>query len=251
MVHRCSPGVVSALNRDIKGVVMIMVLTPITCPRLFNNGPPLFPGLMLASVWMQFLMSLPATPLMSRFNALTTPVVTVRSRPNGLPMATTLCPTSRSSLEPNSSASKLSFVVSFLDFFWRIIDNFQNCHVEFRNDIYNLCLTVLRIGVDAYIDLSSWIFAQLFLVVFIEQPLAYIFIQIFSQGLWQDCSIPCCRGRTTLTTVFCLSGVVAVKPGWKERRFYILLHLQHVPRGLDHVIIGDDVAIFPYNKTRS
>ena len=33
--------------------VAIMVLTPITSPRMFSSGPPLLPGLMAASVWMK------------------------------------------------------------------------------------------------------------------------------------------------------------------------------------------------------
>ena len=30
--------------------LLIAVLMPITCPAMFTNGPPLFPGLMAASV---------------------------------------------------------------------------------------------------------------------------------------------------------------------------------------------------------
>ena len=54
------------------------------------SGPPLLPGLMEASVWMKS--SYGPWP-MTRPVALTMPVVTVRSRPNGLPMAITGSPT--------------------------------------------------------------------------------------------------------------------------------------------------------------
>eukprot|EP00443_Scrippsiella_acuminata_P100965 CAMPEP_0115739050 /NCGR_PEP_ID=MMETSP0272-20121206/88719_1 /TAXON_ID=71861 /ORGANISM="Scrippsiella trochoidea, Strain CCMP3099" /LENGTH=97 /DNA_ID=CAMNT_0003183543 /DNA_START=172 /DNA_END=465 /DNA_ORIENTATION=+ len=62
----------------------------------------------------------PPTPMTSRPNAETTPVVRVLSRPNGLPMATTLCPTSKSAELPTSTglnfdcgASTLSTAKSF------------------------------------------------------------------------------------------------------------------------------------------
>ena len=63
---------------------------PTTCPRRLKSGPPLLPGLMLASVWMKS--SYGPAPIV-RPLALTMPIVTVLPRPNGLPMATTYSPT--------------------------------------------------------------------------------------------------------------------------------------------------------------
>ena len=69
---------------------------PISRPELSSSGPPELPGLMAASVWM--------TPLIGRLlgrgdlapEALTMPVVSVWSRPKGLPMAKVLWPTCKS-----------------------------------------------------------------------------------------------------------------------------------------------------------
>jgi hypothetical protein len=67
---------------------------PTTSPRVLNSGPPELPGLTATSVWMK------GTALSSgseRPLALTTPAVTVFSKPKGEPMASTHSPT-RSSL---------------------------------------------------------------------------------------------------------------------------------------------------------
>ncbi len=69
---------------------LMAVLMPTTCPRRLKSGPPLLPGLMLASVWMKS--SYGPAPMV-RPLALTMPIVTVWPRPNGLPMATTYSPT--------------------------------------------------------------------------------------------------------------------------------------------------------------
>ena len=71
----------------------IAVLMPITWPSRFRRGPPEFPGLIDASVWMK--LSYVATPTRVRAVAETIPTVTVRSRPNGLPIAIAHCPTRR------------------------------------------------------------------------------------------------------------------------------------------------------------
>ena len=65
----------------------ICELTPITWPAALNSGPPELPGLIAASVWMTSSIEKPLGEEISRCSALTTPVVSVRSRPNGLPMA--------------------------------------------------------------------------------------------------------------------------------------------------------------------
>ena len=63
----------------------IAVLIPITRPSRLSSGPPELPGLIDASVWMKF--SYVVTPTRLRAVADTMPTVTVRSRPNGLPIA--------------------------------------------------------------------------------------------------------------------------------------------------------------------
>ena len=78
------------------------VLMPITRPSRFASGPPELPGLIEASVWMKF--SYVATPTRVRAVADTMPTVTVRSSPNGLPMATTHWPTRRRSESPSDAA---------------------------------------------------------------------------------------------------------------------------------------------------
>ena len=65
----------------------ITYFTPTTPPFKVNKGPPEFPGLIAASVCIQFLIAFPATPVTDRPNALTKPEERVRSSPNGLPMA--------------------------------------------------------------------------------------------------------------------------------------------------------------------
>ena len=62
---------------------------PTTSPRAFSSGPPELPGLTATSVWMK------GTALSSgseRPLALTTPAVTLFSKPNGEPMAITHSP---------------------------------------------------------------------------------------------------------------------------------------------------------------
>ncbi len=59
------------------------------------------PGLMAASVWITFSISRPLSPRIERPTALTTPVVTLRWKPKGLPIATTSWPTTRSPASPS------------------------------------------------------------------------------------------------------------------------------------------------------
>ncbi len=68
----------------------ICELMPTTSPSRLNSGPPELPGFTAASVWMK-----PTTPSpgSERDLALTMPEVTVLSRPNGVPIATTQSPT--------------------------------------------------------------------------------------------------------------------------------------------------------------
>ena len=73
--------------------VSICVLTPMTWPRAFRSGPPELPGLIGASVWMTWSIVKLFGAVIRRCSALTMPDVTVRSSPNGLPIATTGSPT--------------------------------------------------------------------------------------------------------------------------------------------------------------
>jgi len=86
---------------------MMAVLIPITLPELSNSGPPELPGLIAASVWIIFSSVSPPSPWISRLSELTMPVVSVPSNPNGLPMASTFCPTTRLSELPSGSEGSL------------------------------------------------------------------------------------------------------------------------------------------------
>ena len=85
----------------------IWELMPTTRPRASSSGPPEFPWLIAASVWMTFWMSKSLGELMMRFRAETIPVVAVRSSPKGLPIAMTGSPTTRSPLVPSGSGRAL------------------------------------------------------------------------------------------------------------------------------------------------
>jgi hypothetical protein len=72
--------------------VAIWELIPITRPWLSISGPAEFPGLIAASVWIAWSIVKPFGPVISRWRAETMPEVILRSKPNGLPMATTASP---------------------------------------------------------------------------------------------------------------------------------------------------------------
>ena len=70
------------------------VFMPIIRLCASNSGPPELPGLMAASIWIiDLIIRLLCRLGSDRFRLETIPVVIVRSRPNGLPIAKTLCPT--------------------------------------------------------------------------------------------------------------------------------------------------------------
>ena len=73
--------------------LLICVLTPTTSPAALSSGPPELPWLMAASVWIELEMVKLFGEVISRFSALTMPLVSVPSSPKGLPSATTLSPT--------------------------------------------------------------------------------------------------------------------------------------------------------------
>ena len=82
----------------------IAVFTPIQRPVTSRMGPPELPGLIAASIWMKSLNSVSASfrGRMERRTADTTPVVTVSPRRNGLPIAITVSPISRSFDRPSA-----------------------------------------------------------------------------------------------------------------------------------------------------
>ncbi len=82
--------------------VSICELMPMISPCMLSSGPPELPWLMAASVWIASRIAVtPFGAWISRLMAETMPEVTVRSRPNGLPMATTPSPTLTSAEEPS------------------------------------------------------------------------------------------------------------------------------------------------------
>ena len=62
-------------------------MTPITRPPASISGPPELPWLIAASVWIALSIGTPFGAKICRCTALTTPVVSVRVSPNGLPIA--------------------------------------------------------------------------------------------------------------------------------------------------------------------
>ncbi len=86
----------------------IAVFMPIISPREFNSGPPELPGLIAASVWMTPAICSPEGDCSGRSSALMMPVVSVWSRPNGLPIASTFCPTWRPDEVPIGTARSFS-----------------------------------------------------------------------------------------------------------------------------------------------
>jgi len=80
---------------------------PTTWPDMFSSGPPELPWLIAASVWITPEIVKLFVELMSRLRALTIPVVTVSSSPNGLPIATTPSPTWSLPESPSASGCSL------------------------------------------------------------------------------------------------------------------------------------------------
>ena len=85
---------------------IIALLIPIKYPAEFINAPPLFPGLIGASVWIKFSYSTIPTELL--LVAETIPCVMVSPTPKGLPIAKTTSPTSTLSESKNLIAGKSS-----------------------------------------------------------------------------------------------------------------------------------------------
>ena len=88
---------------------MMAVLIPITAPLILTSGPPEFPGLIAASVWIRSWRAAPPGSSIDRPTALTTPTVTVGppSSPSGWPIAMTVSPTSSLPESPRVATGKL------------------------------------------------------------------------------------------------------------------------------------------------
>ena len=86
--------------------VAIWELIPITRPSASISGPPELPGLIEASVWITFGIWKPlGASICALATADTMPVVTVRVKPNGLPIATTGSPTSAELESPSGTGA--------------------------------------------------------------------------------------------------------------------------------------------------
>ena len=107
-VFTISTGTANPMPAEACDGLMMAVFMPISRPALSSSGPPEFPGLMAASVWITPRMLSPSSVEIVRPKPLTTPVVSVWSRPKGLPIANTLCPTSRSDAVPSARGSSFS-----------------------------------------------------------------------------------------------------------------------------------------------
>jgi hypothetical protein len=79
------------------------VFTPITRPRPSSSGPPELPGLIAASVCTTRFTREPSGASMLRRTDETTPSVSVRSSPSGLPIASAVSPTRTSRESPSGS----------------------------------------------------------------------------------------------------------------------------------------------------
>ena len=83
-----SMGIAKPTPAEVPVFVKMAVLTPMTLPLLSSRGPPEFPGLMAASVWMPPAMTPPVWLEMTRLRPDTAPVVRVWSKPNGFLQST-------------------------------------------------------------------------------------------------------------------------------------------------------------------
>ena len=88
----------------------IAVVIPMTCPHGSSSGPPEFPGLIDASVWIIGSASDHAAPGTIRLTAETIPRVSVWSNPSGLPIAYTSTPTANRDESPSVATGSDPFV---------------------------------------------------------------------------------------------------------------------------------------------
>ena len=92
---------------DVLPVDSICELTPITWPWALKSGPPELPGLIAASVCRTSSIEKPLGEEIWRCSAEMTPVVSVRSRPKGLPIAYAGSPTCTVLESPSASGLRL------------------------------------------------------------------------------------------------------------------------------------------------
>ena len=88
-------------------LVAIATFMPIIRPLVSSSGPPELPGFMAASVWMIDFISRPVRLGSVRLRLEMMPVVSVPSRPNGLPSVYTRWPTRRLSEVPIGTGIQL------------------------------------------------------------------------------------------------------------------------------------------------
>ena len=92
ILRAVSTGTAKPMPTEPPEGLKIMVLIPTMRPRESRSGPPELPGLIAASVWITPSISRSVNSERSgRASPETIPVVSVRSRPKGLPMANTFC----------------------------------------------------------------------------------------------------------------------------------------------------------------
>ena len=80
---------------------------PSTRPRASSSGPPELPWLIAASVWIAPTVAKPVSDSIERSSAEMTPTDSDCSSPNGLPIAATGAPTTRSPAEPSGSGRRV------------------------------------------------------------------------------------------------------------------------------------------------
>ena len=86
--------------------LLICALIPITRPRASKSGPPEFPWLIGASVWIASgTEKLDVNESIERWTAETTPVASESAFPNGLPIAATGSPTTTAEESPSGTAA--------------------------------------------------------------------------------------------------------------------------------------------------
>lgn len=88
-----STGIAKPMPADAPDGEKIAVFIPMSLPRLSSRAPPLFPGLIAASVCITLRIVRPVGDLVSLPRPEITPEVSVWSSPKGLPIARAACPT--------------------------------------------------------------------------------------------------------------------------------------------------------------
>ena len=105
------------LEVDSEVLAILLELIPITCPSIFTKGPPEFPGLIAASVWIALILTVSFDSFVlvtCRFKEEMIPEVTefAYSDPNGEPIAIAGSPTFKALESPKeATVSTLSELI--------------------------------------------------------------------------------------------------------------------------------------------